>query len=116
MGIDSDPYLAYFRAEIGAKSNLPLSGVALLLGEGLDGVATTLEGAGLSVIRAQDGDELPDLLIDVTGSYLLRTALERGVPIVSTKEAAEWTAKAIAGAVGTELGVKSLQEWLGPDA
>ena len=112
MGIDADPYLAYFRAEIGAKSHLPLSGVALLLGEGLDNVADTLEGAGLSVIRAQDGDKLPDLLIDVTGSRLLRTALERGVPIVSTREAAEWTAKAIAGARGKELGVKSLQEWL----
>ena len=102
------------RAEIGAKSNLPLSGVALLLGEGLGDVAATLEGAGLSVIREQSGDELPDLLIDVTGSRLLRTALERGVPIVSTREAAEWTAKAIAGAVEAgELGVKSLQEWLG---
>jgi carbamoyl-phosphate synthase large subunit len=114
MGIDSDPYLAFYRAQLGAKSNLPLSGVALLLGDGLDDVATTLEGAGLNVIREQDGDKLPDLLIDVTGSRLLRTALERGVPIVSTREAAEWTAKAISGAVQAgELGVMSLQEWVG---
>ncbi|KQR04548.1 carbamoyl-phosphate synthase large subunit [Deinococcus sp. Leaf326] len=112
MGIDADPYLAYYRAELGAKSNLPLSGTALLLGEGLDDVAATLEGAGLSVLREQDGDTLPSLLIDVTGSELLRTALERGVPIVSTREGAEWTAKAIAAAQGQELGVKSLQEWV----
>ncbi|WP_161882877.1 carbamoyl-phosphate synthase large subunit [Deinococcus alpinitundrae] len=113
MGIDADPYLAYYRAEIGAKSNLPLSGTALLLGEGLGEVAGMLEGAGLSVIREQDGEKLPELLIDVTGSQLLRTALERGVPIVSTKEGAEWTAKAIAGAVGAgALEVKALQEWL----
>ncbi|GGL85038.1 carbamoyl-phosphate synthase large chain [Deinococcus aerolatus] len=112
MGIDSDPYLAFYRAQLGAKNNLPLSGTALLLGEGLDDVAATLEGAGLTVIRAQDGDKLPDLLIDVTESRLLRTALERGVPIVSTREAAEWTAKAIAGAKNVELNVTSLQEWV----
>ena len=63
-------------------------------------------------LREQNGDVLPDLLIDVTGSQLLRTALERGVPIVSTKEGAEWTAKAIAAAQGKELGVRSLQGWL----
>ena len=112
MGIDADPYLAFYRAELGAKSNLPLSGTALLLGEGLDDVAATLEGAGLSVLRTQEGDTLPSLLIDVTGSELLRTALERGVPIVSTREGAEWTAKAIAAAQGKELGVQSLQEWV----
>ncbi len=112
MGIDADPYLAFYRAELGAKSNLPLSGTALLLGEGLDDVAATLEGAGLSVLRAQEGDTLPSLLIDVTGSELLRTALERGVPIVSTREGAEWTAKAIAAAQGQDLGVQSLQEWV----
>ncbi|WP_288479791.1 carbamoyl-phosphate synthase large subunit [uncultured Deinococcus sp.] len=112
MGIDADPYLAFYRAELGAKSNLPLSGTALLLGEGLDDVAATLEGAGLSVLRAQEGDTLPSLLIDVTGSEMLRTALERGVPIVSTREGAEWTAKAIAAAQGQDLGVQSLQEWV----
>ncbi|CAM3749402.1 carbamoyl-phosphate synthase large subunit [Deinococcus frigens] len=114
MGIDADPYLAFYRAQLGAKNNLPLSGTALLLGDGLDDMAATLEGAGLRVIREQDGDKLPDLLIDATESRLLRTALERGVPIVSTREAAEWTAKAIAGAVRAgELGVTSLQEWVG---
>ncbi|PNY81274.1 carbamoyl-phosphate synthase large subunit [Deinococcus koreensis] len=112
MGIDADPYLAFYRAQLGAKSNLPTGGTALLLGEGLDDVAAALEGAGLSVLREQDGDTLPALLIDVTGSKLLRTALERGVPIVSTREAAEWTAKAIAAAKGQVLGVKSLQEWV----
>ncbi|MFD1731839.1 hypothetical protein ACFSC4_13415 [Deinococcus malanensis] len=68
MGIDADPYLAFYRAQLGAKSNLPLSGTALLLGEGLDEVAATLGKAGLSVIREQQGEQLPDLLIDITGS------------------------------------------------
>ncbi|NTY00750.1 carbamoyl-phosphate synthase large subunit [Deinococcus sp. JMULE3] len=111
MGIDTDPYRAFYRAQIGAKNNLPTSGTALLLGDGLDDIATQLQAAGLTVTRQQT-EHLPDLLIDVTGSEYLRTALERGVPIVSTKEAAEWTAKAIAAAKNDPLNVKSLQEWV----
>ncbi|MHA0042384.1 carbamoyl-phosphate synthase large subunit [Deinococcus sp. PEB2-63] len=111
MGIDTDPYRAFYRAQIGAKNNLPTSGTALLLGDGLDDIAAQLQAAGLTVTREQT-DQLPNLLIDVTGSEYLRTALERGVPIVSTKEAAEWTAKAIAAAKDDALGVKSLQEWV----
>ncbi|RJF73104.1 carbamoyl-phosphate synthase large subunit [Deinococcus cavernae] len=112
MGIDADPYLAFYRAQLGAKNYLPLEGTALLIGDGLDDVAGMLSEAGLKVIREQNGDELPALLIDVTGSALLRTALERGVPIVSTREGAEWTARAIKAAVGAELGVKGLQGWV----
>ncbi|GHF86842.1 carbamoyl-phosphate synthase large subunit [Deinococcus ficus] len=112
MGIDADPYLAFYRAQLGAKNYLPLTGTALLLGDGLDDVAATLSAAGLTVTREQNGDALPDLLIDVTGSPLLRTALERGVPIVSTLEGAEWTAKAIQAAAGAKLGVKGLQAWV----
>ncbi|MVN87669.1 carbamoyl-phosphate synthase large subunit [Deinococcus sp. HMF7620] len=112
MGIDSDPYRAFYRAQIGAKNYLPTQGTALVMGDGLDDVAKALEGAGLNVIREQTGDELPALLIDTTGSQLLRTALERGVPIVSTKEGAEWTAKAIAAVKGEVLGVQNLQEWV----
>ncbi len=111
MGIDTDPYRAFYRAQIGAKNNLPTTGTALLLGDGLDDIATQLQAAGLTVTRQQT-DQLPALLIDVTGSEYLRTALERGVPIVSTKEAAEWTAKAIAAAKDDALNVKSLQEWV----
>ncbi len=112
MGIDADPYLAFYRAQLGAKNYLPLTGTALLLGDGLDDVAATLSAAGLTVTRQQNGDALPDLLIDVTGSPLLRTALERGVPIVSTLEGAQWTAKAIQAAAGAKLGVKGLQAWV----
>ena len=35
------------------------------------------------------------------------------MPIVSTKEGAEWTAKVIGAAAVAELGAKSLQGWLG---
>ncbi|ADY25687.1 carbamoyl-phosphate synthase, large subunit [Deinococcus proteolyticus MRP] len=112
MGIDRDPYLAFYRAQIGAKNMLPLSGSAVVLGEGLDDVAAMLESAGLSVSR-EAGQDLPDLLIDTTESGLLRQALERGKAIVTTREAAEWTAKAIKVAVDAgELGVTGLQEWV----
>ncbi|ADV66598.1 carbamoyl-phosphate synthase large subunit [Deinococcus maricopensis] len=111
MGIDADPDLAFYRAQLGVKSMLPVRGTALLLGDGLDQAAELLEGAGLIVTRTA-GDALPDLLIDVTGSPLLRRALERGVPIVTTREAALWTARAIAAAVKADWTVTSLQTWL----
>ena len=110
MGIDTDPYLAYYRAELGAKQALPLSGTALLCGDGLEEVAGILEGAGFKLCG--EGEALPDLLIDVTGSPLLRRALENGTPFVTTREAALWTARAIAAARGEELGVRSLQRWI----
>ncbi len=110
MGIDTDPYLAYYRAELGAKQALPLSGTALLCGDGLEEVAGILEGAGFKL--GGESDALPDLLIDVTGSPLLRRALENGTPFVTTREAALWTARAIAAARGRELGVRGLQEWV----
>jgi carbamoyl-phosphate synthase large subunit len=114
MGIDADPYLAYYRAQFGVKNKLPSSGKALLLGEGLEEVSSILQGAGFEVTlnpALEAGAALPDLLIDTTGSKLLRTALEMGVSYVTTKEAALWTAKAIARAKGVDLGVVSVQEW-----
>jgi len=109
MGIDTDPYVAFYRAQLGVKSLLPLEGTALLIGDGLDDVADMLRGAGFDVRTS--GEDLPDLLIDVTGSPLLRRALENGTPIVSTREAALWTAKAIQATKAARVGVTSLQEW-----
>ncbi|PYE51125.1 carbamoyl-phosphate synthase large subunit [Deinococcus yavapaiensis] len=109
MGIDRDPYLAFYRAELGVKTMLPLEGTALVLGEGLDDVKATLADAGFQV--ESSGTELPSLLIDTTASPLLRRALENGTPFVTTKEAATWTVKAIAAAKHANLGVTSLQEW-----
>ena len=63
-GIDADPYLGYCRAELGAKSNLPLEGMALLLRIGLDGVAAECERAGLTVLWEQSMKTLPALAID----------------------------------------------------
>lgn len=114
MGIDVDPYVAYFRAQLGAKNNLPLSGMACVRGDNLEEVREGLAALGFTLIDGEDGENLPDLLIDTTASPLLRIALERGVPIVTTREAALWTLEALRRVQSVEgnLGVQALQTWL----
>ena len=115
MGIDALAELAYYRAALGAGQRLPRSGTAWLVGAGLEEVAGDLRKAGLEVSEGEPADAagaLPELLIDLTASSLLRRALEGGVPIVTTKEAARWTARAILAASRCDLQVTPLQEWL----
>ncbi len=114
MGMDRDPYLAYYRAQLGANVKLPLEGRALLVGGGLGQVAESLRSSGFEVevqAAAQLDSPLPDLLVDVTGSRLLRRALEGGVAFCTTLEAATWTVEAIKRARTASLGVTSLQTW-----
>ncbi|WP_034338653.1 carbamoyl-phosphate synthase large subunit [Deinococcus misasensis] len=111
MGIDADPFKAFYRAQLGVKSMLPKGGTVTVIGQGLDDVCKMLQEAGYAV-GTKPGGELPKLLIDTTGSQYLRTCLERGVPIVTTKEAAIWTAKALAAVQDEAPTAKSLQEWL----
>ena len=49
MGIDADPYLAYYRAQLGANVKLPLTGTATLIGTGLETLAQRLETLGYTV-------------------------------------------------------------------
>jgi carbamoyl-phosphate synthase large subunit len=114
MGMDADPYLAYYRAQLGANVKLPLEGRALLIGNGLEQLAESLHSGGFKVevqAAAQLESPLPDLLVDVTGSRLLRRALEGGVAFCTTLEAATWTVEAIKRAKAATLGVTSLQTW-----
>ena len=114
MGIDADPWIAYYRAQIGANVKLPREGTALLVGHGLDDVAQSLRESGFQVELTETANleaELPDLLVDLTGSRLLRRALENAVPLTTTLEAATWLAEAIKRVQDTNLGVMSLQEW-----
>jgi carbamoyl-phosphate synthase large subunit len=55
---------------------------------------------------------LASFMVEIRYLLPLRTALERGVPIVSMKEWAKWTAKKIVAAQGHDLGSRSLQGWL----
>jgi carbamoyl-phosphate synthase large subunit len=114
MGMDADPYLAYYRAQLGANVKLPLEGRALLIGDGLGQLAESLRSGGFKVevqAAAQLELPLPDLLVDVTGSRLLRRALEEGIAFCTTLEAATWTVEAIKRAKAVTLGVTSLQTW-----
>jgi carbamoyl-phosphate synthase large subunit len=115
MGIDADPYLAYFRSQVGANVRLPLTGKATLIGPGLEQVAQSLGESGWMVEMQPSANlesPLPDLLIDVTGSRKLRHALENNVAYYTTLEAATWLVEALKRAQGSSLDVKSVQRWL----
>jgi carbamoyl-phosphate synthase large subunit len=112
MGIDKDPYLAYYKALLGANMKLPRGGTVLVVGEGLEGIACELSALGYDVVHDR---EVPQdlsyaLLIDTTKSPELRRALESGVAYVTTKAAAEWLVKALRAARARELGVSALQD------
>ena len=111
MGLDANPYLAYWRAAAGVGTILPRGGRAWVLGGRLDRQAAGLTDLGFSVARAAVEGDLPDLLLDSTDSRWLRAMLERGRPFTSTVEAATWTVEAIRAAQGVTLGVTPLQEW-----
>ncbi len=114
MGISDDPDMAYAKAELGAGVVLPETGVARLVGTGLDGCAERLEALGFEVRRGPLGDPEaePDyaLLIDVSHTPELRRALENGVPYATTPEAADWTVRAIAVLARRIPEVRALQD------
>ncbi len=114
MGIDNDPFIAYYRAQLGANVKLPLTGSAVLIGENLEEVASNLSTCGWKVESLQTANlesPLPDLVIDLTGSKYLRKALENGTAYYTTLEAAIWVAEALKRAQNSDLRVSSLQVW-----
>ncbi len=114
MGIDRDPYISYYRAQLGANVKLPLEGSAVLIGDGLEKVATSLRSSGWTVETLQTApleSPLPDLVIDLTGSRFLRKALENGAAHYTTLEAATWISEALKRSKVSDLGVSSLQVW-----
>jgi carbamoyl-phosphate synthase large subunit len=119
MGIDSDPFLAYYRAQLGANVKLPSSGKVVWLSHLpsaiCDPLIARLETLGFVVESREsiaDNAEMPDLLIDLTGSRFSRKCLENGVALYTTFEAAQWLIGALEMARGAGLAVQSVQEWL----
>ncbi|KHG65855.1 carbamoyl phosphate synthase large subunit [Thermus sp. 2.9] len=114
MGIDEDPYLAYYKAELGAGQKLPLEGRVRFIGEGLrpeeqdrlEALKRAYREVGFSV-----SEEDYHLLISPVPHPELRRAVEKGLPFITTLEGAWWSLKAILKAREKELGVRSLQEW-----
>ncbi|HEX7001474.1 MAG TPA: carbamoyl-phosphate synthase large subunit [Trueperaceae bacterium] len=106
MGIDGDPYLAYYRAALGAGANLPTAGVARLIGAGLEAEAQELTRLGFEVrLGRVPAGSSPDyeLLLDVDNTLELRRALENGVPFASTVRAAQWTVRSISAAASARV-------------
>ncbi|MFN3267585.1 MAG: carbamoyl phosphate synthase large subunit, partial [Deinococcales bacterium] len=120
MGIDANPYLAYYRAQLGANVKLPSSGKVLWLSHlpsaSSDRLIARLEKLGYVVEvhpNVADNTPMPELLIDLTGSRFSRRCLENGVALYTTLEAVSWLVGALEAAAGASLPVLSVQEWLG---
>lgn len=104
MGIDTDPYLAYYRAQLGVGQRLPLSGKVRFIGA--DSLKPDWAAAGFEI---SEGDY--DLLIAFTPDPELRRAVETGKPFITTLEGAKWSLEAIRRARSTNLPVRTLQAW-----
>ncbi|GIW24642.1 carbamoyl-phosphate synthase large subunit [Meiothermus sp.] len=104
MGIDTDPYLAYYRAELGVGQRLPLSGKVRFIEA--DDLKAEWTAAGFDI-----SDDEYDLLIALTPHPELRRAVETGKPFITTAEGAKWSLEAIRRAREENLAVRSLQSW-----
>ncbi len=116
MGLDEDPYLAYYKAELGAGQRLPLEGRVRFIQEGLPPKeARRLEELRQVYLEAgftlSEGEY--DLLISPVPHPELRRAVEKGLPFITTLEGAWWSLRAILKARGKGPEARSLQEWHG---
>ena len=119
MGIDSDPHLAYWKAQLGAGIVLPQEGTIAIIEDpsrigSLKDLSSECQRIGFKVIHGSKAN-LPNpkdyqLLIDTNHSEALRQALETGIPFTTTLEAAWWTVRAIHAANQTDTGVIALQD------
>ncbi|WP_457638107.1 carbamoyl-phosphate synthase large subunit [Oceanithermus sp.] len=106
MGLDSDPYLAYYRAQLGAGHVLPLAGRVRFI-EADDELVGAYREAGFEVAESEDYD----LLVCLSPNPELRRAVELGRPYFTTREAALWGLEAVRRAREAELEPRSLQNW-----
>ncbi|WP_456413618.1 carbamoyl-phosphate synthase large subunit [Oceanithermus profundus] len=106
MGLDRDPYLAYYRAQLGAGHLLPLAGRVLFIAAD-DDLVDAYREAGFEVAKGGDYD----LLVSLSPDPELRRAVELGRPYFTTREAALWGLEAVRRARETELEPRPLQAW-----
>jgi carbamoyl-phosphate synthase large subunit len=116
MGIDADPYLAYYKAAVAAGQNFPApgaGGTVRLIGQDLSELSADLVELGYTVVTGPvPAGQQPDydLLLDTQGTAELRRALENGVAYSTTLQGARWSVKALKALKGTELTVNALQD------
>jgi carbamoyl-phosphate synthase large subunit len=114
MGIAKDPYLAYYKAELGANVKLPTAGKILCIGHDLSDIAAGFRKLGFEVTEDETAfDPSYTLLIDTSHSQRLRQALENGSAYITTKEAAHWTLQAIRAAQTQATAVNAVQDLTG---
>ncbi|MGQ9735546.1 MAG: carbamoyl-phosphate synthase large subunit [Thermaceae bacterium] len=106
MGLDQNPYLAYYKAELGAGQKLPLFGKVRFI-EAKPEIQKAYLEAGF---EKTEGEEY-DLLIALTPHPELRRAVERGLPFITTGEGALWSLKAILAARENPMEVQPIQDW-----
>ena len=106
MGIDQDPYLAYYRAQLGVGQALPLTGRVRFI------AAEMLKPGWLAAGFEETAADY-DLLIALEPHAELRRAVETGKPFITTLEGAHWSLEAILRARKASLESKSLQAWRG---
>jgi len=109
MGIDADPFLAYYKAELGAGQVLPLAGKVRFIAVDEETQRAYRE-AGFAVT---DGDDY-DLLLAFAPDPELRRAVEKGRPFITTRAAARWSLGAIQAARSKRPEVRALQAWHAP--
>lgn len=107
MGIDENPYLAYYRAQLGVGQLLPLKGRVRFIPEDPE-LQAAYSAAGFEVTQ----EDTYDLLIAQRPDPQLRRAVERGLPFITTREGALWSLEAIRRAREATLEPRPLQEWL----
>ncbi len=116
MGIDPDPYVAYYKASVAAGARYPVAGsgaVVRLIGASLAELEPEVTQLGLEARLGAlpAGTEADyELLFDVEETLELRRALENGVAYSTTLEGARWTLKALAAVAENEPGVYALQD------
>jgi len=114
MGISPDPFLAYYKAQLGANVRLPREGRVRLIGDGLEELGGRLTALGFALASEQPADleEVAGdaLVIDLRHTPTLRRALEEGIAYVTTMEGARWTVAALERAATSQLRVWALQD------
>jgi len=106
MGLDEDPYLAYYKAELGAGQRLPLEGRVRFIDVDGDTRRAYLE-AGFVETEGADYD----LLLAFAPDPELRRAVESGKPFITTRAGARWSLRAILAARKKTPVIRSLQSW-----
>jgi len=113
MGIDANPWLAFYKAQLGAGQRLPENGTVRFVGDVDPAVVDGFGALGYTVVvGAPKPDERAgaDIVVDVTGGEAARAAVEDGVPYVTTNQGARWTLRALDMVRKGPVGVTALQD------